>query len=86
MVALDYDGMMREAEVLRKIADNIAVKVPLTPAGLKTCKALTGDGTMVNVTLVLLGQPRRCSRPRPARPSSRRSSGGMTMSGSTACS
>jgi transaldolase len=51
VVALDHDGMMREAEVLRKIADNIAVKVPLTPAGLKTCKALTSDGTMVNVTL-----------------------------------
>ena len=51
VVALDYDGMMREAEVLRKIADKIAVKVPLTPAGLKACKALTSDGTMVNVTL-----------------------------------
>jgi len=51
VVALDYDGMMREAEILRKIAGNIAIKVPLTPDGLKTCKALTGDGTMVNVTL-----------------------------------
>ncbi|HEX3424110.1 MAG TPA: fructose-6-phosphate aldolase [Sphingomicrobium sp.] len=51
VVALDYDGMMREAEVLRKIADNIAIKVPLTPAGLKACKSLTGDGAMVNVTL-----------------------------------
>jgi len=51
VVALDYDGMMREAEVLRRIADNIAIKVPLTPAGLKACKALTGEKTMVNVTL-----------------------------------
>jgi transaldolase len=51
VVALDYDGMMREAEVLRKLADNIAIKVPLTPAGLKACKALTSDGSMVNVTL-----------------------------------
>lgn len=51
VVALDYEGMMREAEVVRKIADNIAVKVPLTIDGLKTCKALTDDGTMVNVTL-----------------------------------
>jgi transaldolase len=32
VVALDYKGMMREAAVLRKIADNIAIKVPLTPA------------------------------------------------------
>ena len=51
VVALDYDGMMREADLLRKIAKNIAIKVPLTPAGLKACKSLTGDGTMVNVTL-----------------------------------
>ena len=51
VVALDYDGMMREAEILRKIAKNIAIKVPLTPDGLRACKSLTGDGTMVNVTL-----------------------------------
>jgi transaldolase len=51
VVALDYAGMMREAEIVRKIADNIAVKVPLTIDGLKTCKSLTDDGTMVNVTL-----------------------------------
>jgi transaldolase len=43
--------MLREAEVLRKIADNVTIKVPLTVDGLKTCKALTGEGTMVNVTL-----------------------------------
>ena len=51
VVALDYDGMMREAEILRRIKDNIAIKVPLTPDGLKACKTLTEDGTMVNVTL-----------------------------------
>jgi transaldolase len=51
VVATDHEEMMREAEVLRKIAGNIAVKVPLTLDGLKTCKALTGEGTMVNVTL-----------------------------------
>ena len=51
VVALDHDGMMKQAEKLRKIADNVAIKVPLTPDGLKTCKALTSDGTMVNVTL-----------------------------------
>ena len=51
VVALDHAGMMREAEILRKVADNIAIKVPLTIDGLKTCKALTSDGTMVNVTL-----------------------------------
>ncbi|WP_265530121.1 fructose-6-phosphate aldolase [Sphingomicrobium marinum] len=51
VVSTDHEGMMREAEVLRKIADNVAIKVPLTIDGLKTCKALTSDGTMVNVTL-----------------------------------
>ena len=51
VVALDHATMMKEAEVLRKIADNVCIKVPLTIDGLKTCKALTGDGTMVNVTL-----------------------------------
>ncbi len=51
VVALDHDGMMREAETLRKIADNVCIKVPLTMDGLKTCKKLTEDGTMVNVTL-----------------------------------
>jgi transaldolase len=51
VVALDHDGMMREAEILRAIADNVCIKVPLTIDGLKTCKKLTGDGTMVNVTL-----------------------------------
>ena len=51
VVALDHATMMKEAEVLRKIADNVCIKVPLTVDGLKTCKALSGDGTMVNVTL-----------------------------------
>ena len=51
VAATDYDGMMREALVLRAIAKNVAVKVPLTPDGLRACKHLTGDGTMVNVTL-----------------------------------
>ena len=51
VVGLDYDSMMREADVLRQIAKNVTIKVPLTPDGLKACKALTGEGTMVNVTL-----------------------------------
>jgi transaldolase len=51
VVALDHETMMKEAEILRKIADNVAVKVPLTLDGLKTCRKLTDDGTMVNVTL-----------------------------------
>jgi transaldolase len=51
VVATDHDMMMKEADKLRAIADNIAIKVPLTIDGLKTCKKLTDDGTKVNVTL-----------------------------------
>jgi transaldolase len=51
VVATEHAEMMREAEILRKIAPNIAIKVPLTVDGLKTCKALRSEGTMVNVTL-----------------------------------
>ncbi len=51
VAATDYDGMMREAKVLREIAKNVTIKVPLTPDGLRACKKLTSSGTMVNVTL-----------------------------------
>lgn len=51
VVALDHETMMKEAAVLRKIASNVAIKVPLTVDGLKTCKKLSDDGVMVNVTL-----------------------------------
>ncbi len=51
VAALDFDGMMKEANVLRKIAKNVTVKVPLTVDGLKACKVLSSEGTMVNVTL-----------------------------------
>ena len=51
VVALDHPTMMKEADKLRAIADNVCIKVPLTIDGLKTCKALAEDGTMVNVTL-----------------------------------
>jgi len=51
VVALDADDMIAEGRKLAKIADNITVKVPLTWAGLKACKVLSGEGRMVNVTL-----------------------------------
>jgi transaldolase len=51
VVALEADAMIEEGRKLAKIADNIAVKVPLTWAGLKACKVLSGEGNMVNVTL-----------------------------------
>ncbi|MGB4056882.1 MAG: fructose-6-phosphate aldolase [Alphaproteobacteria bacterium] len=51
VAATDYPTMIKEGKKLASIADNVAVKVPLTPDGLKVCKELTDAGTMVNVTL-----------------------------------
>ena len=51
VTATDYDGMMKQAKVLAGIADNIAIKVPLTIDGLKACRAIRAQGRMVNVTL-----------------------------------
>ncbi len=51
VTATDYEGMLAEGKFLRNIAPNVAVKVPLTEAGLRTCKALSSEGTPVNVTL-----------------------------------
>lgn len=51
VTATDFDGMMKEGRYLRAIAGNVAVKVPLTMEGLRACKALADEGTMVNVTL-----------------------------------
>ena len=51
VAATDFETMLKEGEKLAKIAKNVTVKVPLTPAGLKVCKHLSDNGTMVNVTL-----------------------------------
>ncbi len=51
VAATDFEPMLAEGQYLAKIARNVAVKVPLTPAGLKVCKTLSDQGTMVNVTL-----------------------------------
>src|ERR1700761_9186870 len=51
VASTDFDTMLKEGRKLAKIASNVTVKVPLTPAGLKTCKALSDEGTEVNVTL-----------------------------------
>jgi len=51
VAATDHETMLAEGRRLAKIAPNVAVKVPLTVDGLKTCKKLSGEGTLVNVTL-----------------------------------
>jgi len=51
VTATGHGEMLKEGRRLAGIADNVAVKVPLTPDGLKTCRALSDDGIVVNVTL-----------------------------------
>ena len=51
VTATDCETMVKEGRKLAAIAGNVAVKVPLTPDGLKACRTLSDDGTMVNVTL-----------------------------------
>lgn len=51
VAATEYTQMLKEAAVLRKIAPNVAIKVPLTQDGLRACYALSQEGVMVNVTL-----------------------------------
>ncbi len=51
VVATDSASMIQEGRSLAEIADNIAVKVPMTWDGLKACRTLADDGCMVNVTL-----------------------------------
>lgn len=51
VTATDFETMLKEGQYLRAIAPNVAVKVPLTEAGLRCCRALSDEGTAVNVTL-----------------------------------
>jgi len=51
VTATNADQMIAEGRNLRKIADNVCIKLPLTMDGLKACKTLSGEGTQINVTL-----------------------------------
>lgn len=51
VAATDYETMVAEGRKLAALRPNVAVKVPLTPDGLKVCKTLSDDGVLVNVTL-----------------------------------
>ncbi|MDD2309759.1 MAG: fructose-6-phosphate aldolase [Desulfuromonadaceae bacterium] len=52
VISLDAPGMIKEAKELVKIHKNIVIKLPMTPEGLKACKALSGKGVKINVTLI----------------------------------
>ena len=51
VAATNYEEMLKEAEVLKNIAKNVTIKVPLTWDGLKACRTLRNDDVLVNVTL-----------------------------------
>lgn len=51
VVSTEHDGMIREADKLTQIADNIVIKLPSTVEGLKACKTLSDQGVRVNMTL-----------------------------------
>ncbi len=52
VVATDADGMIREGRELAALDEHVVVKVPFTREGVKACKALSSEGTPVNVTLI----------------------------------
>lgn len=52
VISTDYDGMVAEGRRLREYGDNVVVKVPMTPDGLRACKTFSSEGIPVNVTLV----------------------------------
>lgn len=49
--SVDAEGMIREGRLLAQVSPHVVVKVPLTKDGLKATKALSDEGTRVNVTL-----------------------------------
>jgi len=52
VVATEAQAMIKEGRELAKIDPHIVVKVPFTKDGVKACKALSSEGTRVNVTLI----------------------------------
>lgn len=52
VIALDAEGMIEEGRKLAALAENITVKLPMTPEGLKACSVFAAEGIKTNVTLV----------------------------------
>ena len=52
VIAIDYDGMIREGEELAELHEQIVVKLPMTKEGVKACKYFSEKGIKTNVTLV----------------------------------
>jgi transaldolase len=51
VASIDYDSMIREGNILSKIAKNVCIKLPLTLDGLKACRYFADKGVQTNVTL-----------------------------------
>lgn len=51
VTATEHQAMLAEGRRLAQVAENVVIKVPLTPEGLKACRAFTDEGIKVNVTL-----------------------------------
>ncbi len=52
VIALDYEGMVREARKLAAVHKNVVVKIPIIPEGMQAVKTLSREGIKVNVTLI----------------------------------
>lgn len=52
VLSMDHEGMIKEAEKLAKIHENIVIKIPMCVEGLKAVKALSDKGIKTNVTLI----------------------------------
>ncbi|NPA13499.1 MAG: fructose-6-phosphate aldolase [Aquificae bacterium] len=52
VASTDFEGMVKEAEILAKLGDNVVIKVPMTIDGLKTVKYLEERGIKTNMTLI----------------------------------
>ncbi len=52
VIAQDYEGIVREAHPLARVHENVVIKIPVTPEGLRAVKTLRGEGIKANVTLV----------------------------------
>ena len=86
VLATEFDAIMKEGRVLAELADNVVVKVPLTPAGLRAVRALRDEGITTNVTLCFSADAGAARRQGRRRLTSRRSSAGSTTSARTAWS
>ena len=80
VLATEYDEILTQGRRLAGLAENVVVKVPLTPDGLRAVRHASRRRGSAPTSRSASRPPRRCSRPRPARPTSRPSSAGWTTS------